>query len=481
MKQDLSVPEALRLAGELEQLDRLQDAENIYRGILDADRHEPEALNRLGALRFGKGDIYQALYLFDRAVKTKKRYAAALANRGAARAQLGDFKEAEADLRLATHIEPGNVIAWNNLGNTFERMDLLFDALEALDRCLALDPFHAISHFNRGTILSRLGRFGEAVLAFDGAMRAGGQIEADAHYNRAIARLALGDLAAFSEYEWRFKSSERIYRMPSKAPAWKGEALDGKTILLWGEQGMGDTIQFLRYVDTVGTSARVLLFVHTALRELCRWHFGGRVTVLDSDKDLPPHDFQCPLMSLPTILGTEIPMAWRPHKNLFGCNQWGGRIGSNLTRAPALRVGVCWAGNPAHRNDRNRSMSGDDVAKLLGVPGVEYFSLQVGAPPVPGIRDLASHLTDMNQTAHAIGCLDIVISVDTAVAHLAASVGTETLVLLPKVADWRWGQAGTKTPWYPDATLFRQSSPGHWLGVVADVRRWLANRARQAA
>jgi Flp pilus assembly protein TadD len=487
-EQILTGEEALALAAKLEAEGRPADAEKVLRAIIKADPKNAKAYNRLGGLLFGQ-DKFQALYLFERALKADRRYVAALSNRGTLLGELGHYDESEADLRLSTHLQPDNPIAWNSLGNTLMRVGRHDAALTAIDRALALVPENAVAHFNRGCTLNKLGRHHEAIASFDATLSRDPDFR-DARYNRAISKLHLGHPDAWDEYEARFASSERIYRMPSTAPRWNGESLAGKTILLWGEQGHGDSIMFMRYVERVLDKgpARILLYVHTALRALCAGAFEG-VELLTSDTDLPAHDVHSPLMSLPRFFGI-IPH-WEPREQMFhcpDCDRWGKLIGDSLHN-PATRVGIAWAGNPGQANDANRSMPIAAFGPLWRTPGVKFFSLQKDVPDRDRIEfdalvkaghltDLSDKLTDMRQTAHAIGWLDIVITVDTSVAHLAASLGAHTWIMLCHQPCWRWGDT---TPWYPDALLIRQPRKGDWASVVRSIQSRIATSLPKVA
>lgn len=480
---EMSGEEAVAFSARLEAEGRPAEAEKVLRSIIDAGGL-PAAHNRLGAMLFACGDRFEALYQFGRALAADRRYVPALANRGTLMAELGHHPEAETDLRAAVHLDPKNAISWNSLGNVLMRDGRLDEALVAIDRTLALAPDNAVAHFNRGCVLGRLGREEGAIAEFDWVIAKEPEFQ-DAHYNRAVSKMALGLPEGFAEYEARFRSSEVIYKSPSHAPRWDGSSLEGKTILVWAEQGIGDSIMFMRYLQPILDRGpdHVFLYVHQQLRTLCDAHVEGyQVTVLESDKGLPRHDLQHPLMSSPVYL-PQIPAPWHPADGrgpCADCGRW-----QELIHDDRLRIGLCWSGNPKHRNDRNRSIP---LSTLMGVFGAgALYSLQKEVRPDDrgafyGITaDLAPHLTDMRQTAHAIGQLDLIITVDTAVAHLAASMGVETWVLLPHIAEWRWGKEGSTTPWYPSVQLFRQTSRGDWRSVIRQVRTQLDRRAKKAA
>lgn len=294
----------------------------------------------------------------------------------------------------------------------------------------------------------------------------------------------------FAGYESRFQDSDYCDReglprqgtWPLHVPRWRGEPLSGKTVLLWAEQGYGDTIQFIRYAPLVaGLGAKVLIACPPVLQRLMStvqrvskvygsWNeFTGA-----GPQARAAYDLHAPILSLPYIFGTTletipatVPYLRAPESGLV------------LTSDDGLKIGLVWAGSPKHSDDANRSMSLNAILSLLTQAGARWHSLQVGPPSrdirrlglSPVVHDLNPRLTDFADTASAISQLDLVITVDTAVAHLAGALGKPVWIMLPYTADWRWLESRADSPWYPTARLFRQPLPGNWGPVIEDVKQ----------
>jgi hypothetical protein len=314
---------------------------------------------------------------------------------------------------------------------------------------------------------------------------------AEAHWNRGLLHLQQGRYAeGWPGYEWRWQVahlSVSRQRRPFSQPLWLGrEDLAGKTILLHAEQGLGDTLQFCRYADMVAArGARVILEVPPALLELMRT-LAGPAEVLARGAALPPFDVHCPLMSLPLAFGTTLATVPAPASYLRAdaakAAAWDGLLGPG----DRLRVGVAWRGSQAHKDDDRRSI---DFAVFAGAlsPACEFVSLQdrhrpedaalLAASPV---RDYGSRLADFSDTAALCAAVDLVITVDTSIAHLAGALGKPVWILLAANADWRWLLGRTDSPWYPSARLIRQQPGESWAAVLADVRAGLDAMASPA-
>jgi hypothetical protein len=327
-----------------------------------------------------------------------------------------------------------------------------------------------------------LRRVAEAVAAYD-AVLARDPAHPEAHYNRGLARLAAGDLAdGFRDYEWRAKKSEDNDVRVFPQPRWTGaEPIEGKTILLHAEQGFGDAIQFVRYAPLVAAKgATVIVEAPRSLRDLMSG-VDGVTRVVHRGDELPPFDWHCPLLSLPCAFGTALksvpanvpylhPLADRLEK-------WRARLPSG-----GFRVGIAWSGNPTHSNDHNRSIALERIAALTDGLDVRFVGIQrdlrdddfLVLQRRPDLVSLGPALEDFSDTAAAIALLDLVISVDTSVVHLAGALGKPVWIMLPYNGDWRWMLEGETSPWYPTARLFRQPEPGDWDSVLARVREELA-------
>jgi Tfp pilus assembly protein PilF len=475
---DLSIDQALAAAVKLEKEGDSVTAERIYRTIIEL-QPSAEAQCRLGVLLAARGDYYESLYRFDRALKIKRKYPWAMSNRGMLLGQLGHHDEALCEFEKAIAAMPQNAVVWNNYTNVLERVGRFGDALKAIERCLELDPNHEMGYYNKSIVLYRLKRTKEAIDLMSKS------IEIDpnnweAYYNRGVGRLSIGDFGGFEDYEYRLKTECPPLVGPFTQPKWHGESLKDKTILVHAEQGIGDSIQFVRYIPWLTIlGAKVYLILHTAM--VPAFDCPG-VTVLRPKEPMPTDfDYHSELLSLPLAFKTMLetvpdPWPFNQHDALEG--QWRERL-----RGEKVKVGVCWSGNFRHKNDEHRSIDLSLFSQIFDVTGVNFYSLQKEIRPVDAkaystlsIADLADELRSFADTACAVRNLDLVISVDTSVAHMAASVGTPTWILIPWLnTDWRWMQDGENTPWYPSAHLFRQPKMGDWRSVLSRVQRELRN------
>ncbi len=301
--------------------------------------------------------------------------------------------------------------------------------------------------------------------------------DSSAHFNLALTLLRAGSLReGFEEYEWRWQVEQfREQRRKFSQPTWNGEPLHGRRILIHSEQGAGDAIQFLRYarlVRAAGGDAIVEVLPH--MERLASWLDGGYPIVNALTPGLQ-FDLQCPLMSLPRRFGTELDSIPPPARFLIPVeltDKWIGR-----TQKGKMNVGIVWAGNPTNHMDAARSISARLIQPLTHVPGIEWWSLQVGPSAVEtpdGIVNLAGELIDFGETAAVISALDLVITVDTAAAHLAGSLGKPVWLLVAYTSDWRWLLDREDTPWYPSMKIFRQKRPGDWPDVIERVASKLA-------
>jgi hypothetical protein len=296
----------------------------------------------------------------------------------------------------------------------------------------------------------------------------------------------MGELRkGFRKYEWRWlDKTNGIARRSCPQPLWMGGSdVTGRTIMLYGEQGLGDAIQFVRYAPLVASrGATVLLEVPKALVPLMQG-LEGVSRVFGNGEELPVTDFHCPLLSLPLALGTTMETIPASIPYLSANRAAAARWHSKLTMASGKLVGLCWRGNPAHKGDLDRSIGLEEMSSLMKLPNVRFVSLQkdvndddVAKMKGMGIMDISSELNDFADTAAVVSILDLVISVDTSVVHLAGALGKPVWVLLPYVPDWRWLLKREDSPWYPTARLFRQPKARDWKVVVEKIRRKLAAR-----
>lgn len=413
---------------------------------------------------------------------------------GVAQAESGDATAGEATLRRAIAAAPGDAAAHLALANALVDLDRLDDASARIDRALALAPHLTEAWISLGHLAIRRMRLDEAVAAAARALSlAPGHPVAS--WNLGIASLLAGDWGpGWALYESRKRHPRHAADFVTlPAPVWRGEAAEGRTILVLAEQGLGDAIQFARYLPRIAArGARVAVACAPALVPLLRRLSGVAAVAREAARpahdlaahdlaahDLPVYDLWVDQMSLPGLFGT------RPDSVPDAAGYLPGDPQAEAAWDAALpgrrdgmrgRVGIVWAGNPRHSNDRHRSLPPADLAALLRWRRAGWVSLQVGPRAAEsGLPSLAPALTDFAQTAAAVAALDLVITVDTSVAHVAGALGVPCWVMLPFAPDWRWlPSAGPRTPWYDSVRLFRQPAPGDWASVIADVGAALA-------
>jgi tetratricopeptide (TPR) repeat protein len=462
----------------LHALGRYADAVTSYDQALAVKPHAVEIHNGRGNALTQLGRHQDALDSFDRALAIRPDYLLAVYNRGTCLFESGRAEDALADFDRALAIDPHHVETLGNRGNALFRLNRLEEALTAYEAALAISPEHPRLLHNRAHALRQSGRPTEALATITTAMGCGGA-DPEILYEHALIELTLGAFGAgWRSYEWRWQTREFApQRRDFRQPLWLGEQpLSGKTLLLHAEQGFGDTIQFARYLSVVANlGARVVLEVPAELRTLMRG-LDGVDTVVARGEPLPPFELQCPLASLPLACKTE--MATIPASIPYMAVSQD-RLAVWRKRVPSrpLLVGLAWAGRPTHPNDRNRSMAFERLTPLLAAPGVCFVSLQHDICSEddsilrqhPDILRLGQEVKDFADTAAIISLLDVVISVDTAVAHLAGALGKPVFLMLPYAADFRWLVGRQDSPWYPTARLFRQPRFGDWESVVTQV------------
>ena len=480
---------------------RLGEAEAMYRAVLAAEPGHGQAQYLYGLLQLNAGYAHEAAALFRQAAVARPSHLATLVNlgralladrrpeealtttdkllvlapdhpeaaflRGTALNALGKPALAIAAFELALALDPGNAAVWLNLGNACADLDRLDDAERYCREAIRLAPDLAEAHASLGFALTSLGRLSEAIAACDAAIARRPEF-VQPHWNQAVALLLSGDFErGFRKYEWR-KRHDRFRRdfVDLPGPQWDGGDPSGRTILVHAEQGFGDTIQFARYLPMI--VARGGQAVLACERPLIPLLATLGVAVVPKDAALPPYDAWLDQMSLPLVFGTQL-------GNIPAADGYlradPARIAAWQAALPdGPKVGLAWAGNPVHSNDRRRSMPADALDRILAVPGISFVSLQVGrAAGRSGLADLSPRLADFAETAALIATLDLVITVDTAVAHVAGALGKPAWVMLPYAPDWRWLLGRVDTPWYSSLRLFRQPSPGDWGAVIDAV------------
>jgi tetratricopeptide (TPR) repeat protein len=441
---------------------------------------DPNTHNGRGRLLVQLQRPAEALAVFDRAVALSPRHFEAQANRGNALAALGRLDEALAqyDALLAEH--PTRPALHFNRGNALARQGRHDEAIAAYDQALASRPDYVAAHLNRGTALQALNRHQEAIASFENVLAIDPR-NPDAAHNAALSRLTLGDYrAGLAQHETRFaRSGMPARRRGFGKPLWLGEfPLQRKTILLHAEQGLGDTIQFARYASLLaGLGGKVVLEVPAELVTLLG-RVAGVAHVVARGAPLPAFDLHCPMGSLPLALATEVATIPAAIPYLAASRERIAQWRPRLAQLDSPRVAIAWSGSPSHPNDRNRSLALARLAPLLGLHQVSFIGLarelsDADAATLAGMARITSigpELRDFDDTAAVLGLADLVISVDTAVAHLAGAMGRPTWILLPFSPDWRWMLGRDDSPWYPTARLYRQPAPGDWDSVIARLR-----------
>ena len=441
------------------------------------------------------GNALKALERYDEAALHHEKAvalcpdsAAALSNLGSIYARLRRFADAERALRQAVGLRPAEPEIHYNLGNALLAADNFADAAEALRRATALAPGHARAHANLGIALKEQGRTDEAVASFRHALTID-PTYADSGFNMALALLAGGQWeAGWAAYEWRRRIAG-FAMQHIEGGAWDGADLGGRTLLVHAEQGLGDSIQFARYLaPAMARGGNVVFACQGALVALLAGA-PGMGEVVSADDGLPRFEVQAPLMSLPHLLGGGAPRAAeRPYRAAQPdrAASWRARLAG-----PGIKIGICWQRRPGYQADRRRSLPLAAFAPLAEIAGVHLFSLQKGPGVKTGAEQLAAvawrdrvadlapeldHDGAFLDSAAAMAGLDLVVTSDTAIAHLAGALGVEAWVALSRPCDWRWGLAGETTPWYPTMRLFRQHRPGDWPAVFARIATELRTR-----
>jgi tetratricopeptide (TPR) repeat protein len=444
-----------------------------------------DALNNRGNALAGLDQPAEALASFERALVVQPDFAQGWSNRACVLRDLGRPADALVSCDQAIALQPNYADAWSNRANALSDLNRPEDAQLSYRRAIELAPALADAWNNLGLTLVDLGQHAQALRSYEHALTLNPAF-AEAHWNESLCLLQMGRLTeGWQKYEWRWernriKANKRVFVQP----LWLGDApIEDKTILLHAEQGLGDTLQFCRYAAMVAAlGARVMLEVPSELMRLLA-NLEGVTELIEQGQPLPPFDYHCPLLSLPLAFKTEVATIPASTPYLFAdadaSQRWAQRIGSDTPGA--LKVGLVWAGgNRPHvaelrKNDARRSITLDALRPLLDVAQVQFYSLQKGPaaqqlalnPELGGrVIDYTGELADFADTAALVASLDLVISVDTAVAHLAGALGKPVWILNRFDTCWRWMLERKDCPWYPGAQLLRQPALGDWPSVI---------------
>lgn len=527
-----TISEMLTSAVQHHQAGRLAPAEQLYRQIIAADPRQADAWHLLGVIGSQLGQHAPALECIQRAIGLNPRSVSFYSNLGNVLHALGrddeavaayqqalqidpqfldaymnlaglykdqkQYEAAEAQLQQALRLNPGSAVADNNLGVIYRDQGRLEAAAECYQRALAKNPRYADAHNNLGNALHDLGQFEESIACYQTAVQLKPDY-AEAHLSLAISWLLVGNLeAGWPEYDWRF-ACKRPERPPFVEPIWDGSPLDGKTILLYGEQGFGDKLQFIRYAPLVkARGGRVVVACNPALLKIFSRTPGIDELVPIPDGVLPKFDVYANLLTLPAIFQTRIESIPCNVPYLFADPDLVERWGQRLRARSTFKIGIVWQGSQHNFGARTRTIALKHFAPLAQVPGVELISLQKGFG-TEQIAELAGEMSIVElgddfdaasgpfmDTAAVMRNLDLVIASDTSIGHLAGGLGVPVWVAIPFVPDWRWMRDREDTPWYPTMRLFRQRQTGAWEPVfqrIADelrriVPETLAGQAR---
>lgn len=469
-------PEAHNLrAVVLHELRRFDGAVAAYDAALALRPAYADGWNNRGVALGEAGRHAEALASHERAIALKPEFADAHYNRGVALDRLKRPAEALEALDAAVALQPAHARAHHNRGTALKALGRLEEALASYEAAVALNPAYAEAHSNRGLALRDLGRLDASLSSYDAALAADPNF-AEAHLGRSLTLLLAGRLAeGWPEYEWR-RATWPAERQLDPERAWYGQAdLAGRRLFVRHEQGLGDTLQFARYLPRlIAMGAEVIVQVQAPLVPLLAPSLPG-LTWLADGAPAPDFDFHCALMSLPLAFSTSLDKV-PPPLALAADPARRAAFEARLGQKTRPRVGLAWSGNSAHANDANRSIAFDRLAPLLAADA-DWFALQTeirdsdaGAFAAAGrVAFLGEALADFADTAALVRHMDLIITVDTSLAHLAGSLGKPTWILLPTAPDWRWLEGRADSPWYPSVRLFRQGARGDWDAVVAEV------------
>lgn len=459
-------------------INKLEEARACFGRVVESNQNFAAAYLCLGEVEKRMRNFSSALAAFERAIAIDPVCVEAF--QGVAEVFQAEerFEDAIAAYVRALELEPGNVAAINMLGTAYQSIEQLDKAEECYRLAITLTPDKLTVLNNLAVVLNSQGRLEEAVKVYRQLLEIDSGY-ADGHWNLSVALLALGEYSeGWSEFEWRFKKANPVPSRKFSQPLWDGSDLAGRTILLHAEQGFGDTIQFVRYAVLVSKrGGNVIIECQVNALKRLLLSVEGVAGVIVAGEPLPHFDCHLPLMSLPLVFGTTLETIPAHVPYLFAQTADIEKWRELLEFRGTIRVGLVWSGRQSQVLNRKRSCPLSAFAQLASVPNVEFYSLQIGEgveqiskcdPGFPLI-DLTEHVHDFADTAAFISNLDLVVSIDTAVAHLAGALGVRTWILLPYSSDWRWLCGRQDSPWYPSMRLFRQPSQGDWTSLMKDV------------
>lgn len=465
-------------------LGRFDKAVESFKTALRYDPNFADAHNNLGAALSKLGKHEEAVAAIRKSIKLRSNHAAAHINLGNVRQEQGKLEEAIQAYRQALRVQPDNADARYNLGLAVSKRGDYALAEENYRHALRINPRNHDALNNLGNALREQGRFADSLASYEQALALKPDL-AQARKNRGMAWLRMGQWdRGWAEYEWRWRCEDSPPH-GFQQPLWDGSSLAGRTILLHTEQGLGDAIQFIRYAPLVKQrGGTVILECQPALAPLFSPAAGIDQLVPRGEK-LPPYDVYAPLLSLPHLLGAHDPAAVGQSPYLAADPALVDEWRQELSSIPGRKIGINWQGNPQHAKDAQRSLPLAHFLPLAEIPGVRLISLQknVGSEQLQqlsspeAVLDLGPLLDNEHgafvDTAAVLASLDLLITSDTAVAHLAGALGARVWVVLPFSPDWRWLLDRADSPWYPTMRLFRQRKPGDWPEVFGRIAKEL--------
>ena len=467
-----------------QELDQLDSAINDLEAALKIDPHHAVSLMTLGVISQKLGRFEAAINFYTQSIESDPQRVEAYSNLGAVLFESKRFEDARVTLEAAIELNPKLINAWNNLGATLMELYRFKESLDAFEQVLRLEPQHVDALCHKGLVLHNLDRIDEALTCYDKALA----IDPDstlAQWNKAIGLLLKGDFhKGWQQYEarWSHKKTQLQLREYPQ-PRWTADSsLENKHVFVYQEQGLGDTLMFARFIPKlVELGAHVTFEVQPSLFHLLTRCL-PQAQIISMGQPVPDFDLHTPLLSVPALLHLQEEEFSNSDQYLCASSakleEWERRLG---TRSQP-RIGLVWSGNAAHQNDRNRSMSLDVLLGALP-KGFDYISLQNQVRPEDSallenagqIRSFTDSIQDFEDTAALCQCMDLVISVDTSVAHLSAALGKVTWVMIPYSPDWRWMKNRQDTPWYSCMQLYRQTTPGCWEHPLTSVANALTN------
>lgn len=509
--------ELLNTAISLHQSGHLDAAKTLYQQVLASQPRQAIALYMLGTLCLQQGLLEQGITLLEESVAVAPAQPTALSNLGYALNQLGRHDEALSVCTQALMYAPGYDEALNNQANAFNGLKRHDEAITSYRSAIAANPNHFQAYYNLGNTYKELKRYAEAQESYKSSMQLRPDIpeahnnmgitfqdmnrcqEAiacydraialrpdyiDAHWNKALMKLMLGEFTeGWPLYEWGWRGDAPFRGTPRRyiQPLWLGDQpLAGKTLLLHAEQGLGDTIQFCRYALLAkAQGAQIIIQAPAPLVPLLNT-LDNDITVITNGQALPPFDLHCPLMSLPLAFKTEVTNIHAPTSYLAALPEYQKKWQARLGQATKPRIGLVWSGSNKDQNDHNRSLLLNMLEPLLNLPA-EFHCLQkeireidrIALSAWPQVQVHAHEISNFADTAALVSAMDMVISVDTSVAHLAGALGKPVWILLPYAPDFRWMLQRSDSPWYPTAKLFRQPGLDDWESLLQQLQREL--------